>query len=201
MTAALPHTTNSRGVAQPPSLPATDTALSDGGGARVGVKVVTAVGFGSEDTPSNKKYIKKYGHFFGPVFNFGHWCCMPQDDEEGSKGGSTPPSTTHASASFTMEVTAERPVVQKVVPKRHLYEFAADGCATTDYLRSDASFYPKGPIGGNNWVTITPPSPALPWDDAPGITNKAEGTSKPAGHYGMCKKDSSSDATGVEVWQ
>lgn len=85
------------------------------------------------------------------------------------------------------------PVVH--VPTRTLYKFAEspNGCAEVE-LRSDASFYPKGGM-----VTIHPPS-GNPWDDAPGIVNSQEGTTKPDGIYRICPQAPGNGATGVEIW-
>lgn len=109
---------------------------------------------------------------------------------------SVPDKPTNTSA--PPQAMAQR--VEKVGEERKLYNFGDDGCTEEIRLRSDASFYPKGPYGENNWVTITPPRPAQPWDDAPGIVNKEEGASKPPGLYRVCRKNSSSHATGVEIW-
>lgn len=84
--------------------------------------------------------------------------------------------------------------IKKVDKERKLYKFSdyPSGCIKVP-LESDASFYPKG-----GWVTIQPPHPAEPWDDAPGILNKEEGKLKPPGVYSIYKKDP--NAWGIEIW-
>lgn len=94
---------------------------------------------------------------------------------------------------FRVEIVRE-----KVGKEKQLYRFSewSNGCAMME-LRSDASFYPKG-----GWVTIHPPKPALPWDDAPGIVTDREGSNQPPGWYTVCEKKSDKGPAGwgVEVW-
>ncbi len=101
--------------------------------------------------------------------------------------------TAAYAASLQKKYETEKKAV-KVGQERTLYRFGADGCTEEVTLKSDASFYPKGGA-----VRIYPPSPAKPWDDAPGILTKNENTLLPPGHYRVCKK-AKSDAWGVEIW-
>jgi len=78
--------------------------------------------------------------------------------------------------------------------QKTLYRFDNTGCAVNIEIHDgEASWYPKG-----GKVIITPPLPAQPWEDAPGILTKEEGVPHPPGKYGVCKKNS--DAWGIEVW-
>jgi hypothetical protein len=86
------------------------------------------------------------------------------------------------------------PSLPQSTKTRKLYKFDEGGCANKiEIKKGEASWYPKG-----GEVTIYPPSPAKPWEDAPGILTKEEGVPHPEGAYKVCKK--SPEAWGIEVW-
>ncbi|MFA6257001.1 MAG: hypothetical protein WCT29_01700 [Candidatus Paceibacterota bacterium] len=109
----------------------------------------------------------------------------------------------HASSSAPARRQYEPAVYTKPVPVVEMrpFEFGADGCTVPTRLESNASFYPKG-----GWVTIHPPLPAKPWDDAPGIRNSQEGIEKPAGTYYVCRQTMDLEGNplepgwGIDIW-
>jgi len=118
-------------------------------------------------------------------------CYLPLKEKEAEEAKTTQAKAAQQAAEYTA-THPQRPIVT-IGKQRKLYRFDESGCATIVIHDGEASWYPKG-----GRVTIFPPAPAQPWEDAPGILTKEEGVIHPPGTYKVCQKDS--DAWGIEVW-
>ncbi len=115
-----------------------------------------------------------------------------------AKDADSPPPAEQGQVAQGPAAPVAEPQVTKIGKIPRLYKFAdfpnLNGCAVTEYLHSDVSFYPKG-----GTVTIHAPPPSTDsWEDTPGVPSSHEGNNIPPGQYTICQKDPKS--WGIEVW-